>query len=363
MAPPRIAIVQPVVPDYRVPLFAALFDHYGDDFAVFAGPSGGSGTIRMDPRAEPFVRLLKNRRILGDRFVWQSGHGTDLINAALVIAPGSLRVLSAQWLLTHRRLRGLPTLLWGHAQGANTWALPFRNWMFRRPEGFIAYTRSNGEKVRRIRGDDKVWVASNSCVWRSECHPLANPADPPANTLVVGRLVSDKKPLLLLEGFSRAAGRGDIPKRARLVFTGNGPLKEALATRATALGIADRVILTGHISDRPGLESLYADALLAAAPGTLGLSGIQAFSAGVPMLVSRTERHGPELEASDEGFNTVFFDTDSVESLAEGLAAFYRDAPAWLARRAEISSSIAEHYTYDGMIDAFKQAIDTFVTR
>lgn len=359
MTAPRIAIVQPVVPDYRVPLFESLHQRYGRDFAVYAANSADDGTIRMDPRAETFVRLLQNRSWLGGQIVWQRGQPAALVHAPLVIVPGSLRILSAMWLLLRRRLTGRRTILWGHAGGSNEWVGIFRRWMVRTADGFIAYSRADGESVRLIRGDANVWVAGNSCVWKHECRPALNTSTLPMNVLAVGRLVPEKKPVLLLDAFARAIRENMIPKKAQLIFTGDGPLRQALVAQAASLGISDRVVLTGHVSDRSRLESLYAEAAVAVAPGTLGLSGIQSFAAGVPMIVSRTDRHGPELEAVKEGFNAIFFDTDSEKSLAEALGSVFRHAETWVKRRPQISEAVAECYTYEGMIAAFVNAIDS----
>jgi len=79
------------------------------------------------------------------------------------------------------------------------------------------------------------------------------------------------------------------------------------------------------------------------------------------MIVSRKEKHSPEIEACEEGFNTVFFETDSVDSLASHLAAIYSDAVVWNARREAIAERIADKYTYDGMISTFESAIESFI--
>ena len=359
--PVSIAIVQPVVPDYRVPVFRALREHYGESFAVYAADASAAGTIRTDARAADFVRPLANRVFLGGMLTWQRGHERELLEASLVIAPGNFRFVSVPWLLARRRMMGRPTLLWGHFQGRRPWAAPLRRAMFRLPDGYIAYTRTDGEKIRRIRGDDRVWVASNSCVWKAECRPAHRPGRAAKDVILVGRLVPDKKPLLLLDAFAQAVHQGSVPGESSLVIVGDGPLRETLVARATELGISQRTVFTGHVSDHDRLDELYAGALVAASPGYIGLSAIQSFAAGVPMIVSRTERHSPEIEACEEGENTIFFDTNSVESLAAGLTAMYATAAEWTRRRPRIAAAIALRYTYDGMIAAIQAAIDEFI--
>ena len=61
----------------------------------------------------------------------------------------------------------------------------------------------------------------------------------------VGHLRAEKNHGRLLTAFARlAAGR-----RARLVILGEGPLREGLERQAKELGIADRVVFTGVVSD------------------------------------------------------------------------------------------------------------------
>lgn len=359
MSGQSIAVVQPVVPDYRVPLFAALKQKYGTRFVVYAGGDNQDGTIRMDPRAKSFVRLLTNRDLVCGAATWQSGYRQELLSASLVILPGSLRFVSAMWLALRRRQLRKPTILWGHAMGAVTLAKPFREMMFRLPDGYIAYTELDSQIIRKARRDERVWVANNSCVWRNECESIAGC---PVNTVMVGRLVAEKKPTLLLEAFAVAVAKGLVPSAAQLVFVGDGPLRPRLAERASQLGIPDRVCFTGHVSERKALSAVYADALVAVSAGYVGLSVIQAFAAGVPMLVSRTERHSPEIEACDESFNTVFFQTDSVESLVGMLSAVYDQKELWRARREAISLRVAGRYTYDAMCGAFESAIEHFLS-
>jgi glycosyltransferase involved in cell wall biosynthesis len=356
-----IAVVQPAVPDYRAPLFRALRERYGSAFAVYAAATSGAGTIRTDDRVGDLVRPISNVDFFGGLLTWQRGYERELLEASLVIAPGNLHFLSVPWLITRRRMMGRPTLLWGHFDGARSWAALLRNAMFRLPDGYIAYTRVDGDKIRRIRGDDRVWVASNSCVWKEQCRPACRPGTDPKDVIVVGRLISEKKPLLLLEAFARVAARGTIPEQSRLVIVGDGPLRTTLAARATELGIDHRTVFTGHVSDHDRLDELYAGALVAVSPGYIGLSAIQSFAAGVPMIVSRKEKHSPEIEACEEGFNTVFFETDSVDSLASHLETVYADATEWTRRRPLIADRIAAKYTYEGMIAAFEAAIDEFI--
>jgi glycosyltransferase involved in cell wall biosynthesis len=354
-----IAIVQPVIPDYREPLFSVLADAYGDQLHVYAGNSAARATIPSAANERGYFRPLANRYFVGDRVLWQSGCEEELLSADLVIASGTLRTLSTLWLLARRRGRG-PTILWGHVHGRHSRLGGARRTMLRASDGFLSYTETDALVARNILPANRVWTANNSCVWAKDCKPPAGAM--PKNVLYVGRLVAEKKPGVLLEAFALLAARGSVPSAAQLIFVGDGPLRASLEGRAAELGLQDRVVFHGHVWKSQDLWPVYDSALVATSPGYVGLSAIQAFARGVTFIVSRDEPHSPEIEACQEGFNTFFFDTDSVEHLATVLVSCFAAKAELKARRAAIAAAIATRYTYDNMVQAFRCAIDTFIS-
>jgi glycosyltransferase involved in cell wall biosynthesis len=202
-----------------------------------------------------------------------------------------------------------------------------------------------------------VWSAHNSCVWRSDCLPALPTKAAPQNVLYVGRLIATKKPELLLKAFGVAVRRGAVPAASNLVFVGDGPLKDALQEECRTHNLMQRVRFEGHISDARRLREFYAEALVATSPGYLGLSAIQAFAAGVPMLVARDEPHSPEVEACREHFNTLFVASDSVEAWASAIGSAFQSADDLVRRRGEISADIADRYTYERMLETFHAVV------
>jgi len=354
-----IAIVQPAIPDYRLPLFDSLARIYGSRLCVYAGAMTGSNTIATVAQSKEYFRPLRNRFLFKQTLLWQSGHESDLLDADLLILSGSLRTLSGLRLLQKRHGRK-PTLLWGHVGGRHTSVNVFRRWMLQASDGFISYTDTDAAIAKTLLRADRVWNTNNSCVWKSDCVLAAPPDTPPSDVLYVGRLVAEKKPHLLLDAFAMLISRELIPGSARLVFVGTGPLREKLEQRAVALGIQDRTVFHGHVWRSEDLWPIYDRALVATSPGYVGLSVIQAFARGVTMVVSAKERHSPEIEACRSGFNTFFFETDSTGDLAKTLQSCYSMADVLVSRRPTIAHAISTRYTYDAMIAAFQTAIDTF---
>ena len=78
--------------------------------------------------------------------------------------------------------------------------------------------------------------------------------EPPLRLLSVGRLDPEKNPLLLADVLASLRRDG---RDWRLQVVGTGPLEDALAGRATALGLGDALELVGYVEAGPELWERY----------------------------------------------------------------------------------------------------------
>jgi glycosyltransferase involved in cell wall biosynthesis len=200
--------------------------------------------------------------------------------------------------------------------------------------------------------------APNAVFWERECVAATDVEKTAWDIVCVGRLVADKKPRLLLQAFSLALA--SLPPAVRLVYVGTGPELEPLRLESDRLGITSRVHFMGHEARVAALRDIYGRAVVAVSPGYVGLSAIQAFAFGVPMLVADSEPHSPEIEACVAGFSAEFFQSDRPESLAMAIEEAFRRRPELLARRGELSRWTAFHYSFDRMVRAFEAFIADF---
>ena len=115
---------------------------------------------------------------------------------------------------------------------------------------------------------------------------LARPYDGELRALSVGRLETEKNPLLLADIAHRLAG---TDCRWRLEVCGEGPLHGALAERIETLGVTTGVDLVGYVPLGPGLIDRYrtAHALLHVS-WTEGVPQVlyEAFAAGLPVVAT-----------------------------------------------------------------------------
>lgn len=102
----------------------------------------------------------------------------------------------------------------------------------------------------------------------------------------VGRLETEKNPLLLADVLARLCEDGD---RWRLTVCGEGAMQTALQDRLREMGVAERAELLGYVPFGPRLLALYREShALLHVSWTEGLPQVlvEAFAAGVPVVAT-----------------------------------------------------------------------------
>lgn len=353
-----VLLYQTIFPVYRMPLYAALKEQYGDRIQFACGEVSFSDTLKTDGSAWGIATRVENRYLGGRRLIWQSGLLRVGASPTVVIGEFNLRAASTWLLVVWRRLLRKKTILWGHAAGRGKYTEFLRVILLHLCDGFIAYTPAEARRVLEVAGRLSVKVGYNSVVWKSDCSVAPAAKRDAQDILYVGRLVEEKKVHLLVEAFVKAARSGVIDTGARLILVGAGPLKAVIEGLDLPEPVRRRIILTGHISDTGRLRDIYSQALVAVSPGPVGLAATQAFSFGVPIIVADREMHGPEFDICRPGVDTVLFASNSVAGLVGALAEVFRESEVWLSRRSAIARYLSETYTFDRMIEAFEQFID-----
>jgi glycosyltransferase involved in cell wall biosynthesis len=201
-----------------------------------------------------------------------------------------------------------------------------------------------------------VEVAPNALYSRSRISAVSASSASPADIIVSGRLVPDKKPRLILSAFAQAAS--DLRPNLRLVFAGDGPELAELQALAQKHGLSKRVVFLGHVP-ASAMQRHYAGALFSASPGYVGLALIQSISNGIPMLVARDEPHAPEIEAAVDNLNVRWVASDDVAGWARALIEVDRDRATWIERRHEIAAHCAARYSFEAMAAGFIRAVGT----
>jgi len=172
---------------------------------------------------------------------------------------------------------------------------------------------------------------------------LAGPqpiADNP-RLVCVGRLVEQKGQLLILDALAGLRAEGIA---VDLVLVGDGPLRQSIEARAAALGIADRLRITGWMSNaavrdeivagRVMLLPSFAEGLPVVLMEALGLGrpAITTYVAGIPELV-------------ENGRNGWLIPAGSVEAMQRAIKEALATGPEALARMGRAGAeAVAERH-------------------
>lgn len=352
----NILVVQTVVPSYRRSFFEALADQCdacGHQLWVAAGDEYFDATVRTPAGCEAIDLKLRNR-YLGRFLLVQTGFGSLVHAADVVVLEYNPRILSSWFILCRRRLRGRRTLVWGHAwprRGKKSRTSWLRHSLLRLASGAIAYTRIEASELAASRPRMSVFAAPNALYRSGEM--VAQPGRG-EGFVYVGRLISAKKVDLLLRAYAvmiRAHSDAGL-----LYVVGDGPEEQSLRGMRGRLGLEDSVRFLGHIDDVEGLAQIYAKCVAAVCPGYVGLAAVQAAGFGRPLIFGHNEPHAPELSLLD-ATNSVAFVSDSVMALANTMSAVLVDATKWREMGEAIAERARNEFSVEAMATGFIAAL------
>jgi len=148
----------------------------------------------------------------------------------------------------------------------------------------------------------------------------------------VGRLVYEKGADLLVEAAPRVLNR--VPD-AKFVIAGHGPLLPALRRRVHEMYLADKILLSGFVSD-DDRDRLYVAADVCVFPSRyepFGIVALESMAAGTPVVVSDVGGLGSVVANGQTGLTTY---PENIDSLAEAIVRALEDtaASARLAKQA-----------------------------
>ena len=211
----------------------------------------------------------------------------------------------------------------------------FYQWLQRRAlrrfDAVIAVSSPIGERVRKagvpaqkIHLVPNVFASNARVVPRDEARRRL---DLPEKVVIgwVGRLSAEKGPDLALEAFARLSRRD-----AQLVMIGGGPDEAPLRRRAKDLGIAERVVWRGVVSDAGALFTAFDVFLLSSRTEGTPIALLEAVAAGVPIVATRV---GGVPDAINES-SGVLVESGDVAGMAAALADVL-DKPELARARAE----------------------------
>jgi glycosyltransferase involved in cell wall biosynthesis len=367
----RVLIIHSTVKHYRTPFFDALhaaLEQDGVELRLVFGQPTVTECLKSDTFT--FDRSwgipVKNHWYFKERYlfqpVWDSVKWADLV----IVEQANKHLINYPLLLL-RRLIGKKVAFWGH--GRNRQASQknlgerFKRLLLTAPDWWFAYTRGVKEYlVEQGVHPGIITTVQNSVDTASFCRDLAVVSSEALQGLRVrhklgqaaiiglycGSLYSEKQIEFLLDAARRIRAR--VPS-FHLFILGGGELA-ALVERSAAQ--ADWINFVGP---QFGVEkaAYFRLASFFLNPGMIGLSILDAFCAGLPMLTTDYFGHSPEIDYLKPGVNGLrsVFEPEAFAAMVAELCADL----ALLASLRQGASLSGARYTLEAMVTNFCNGI------
>lgn len=198
----------------------------------------------------------------------------------------------------------IPLIYWGHKYSNNCFVDYARNYLLKKCDGVILY---NGSEINRLTKNgikrSKIFVAENTI--HVENHEDFS-GYPKSSFLYVGRAQKRKKVDELIRAFAQIRNR--LPDNIIVDIVGEGEENCYLKNLAVELGVQDRVIFHGTITDNSILKAFFERAFAYVSPDAIGLGAQHSFAFGVPVVTVSTGYRGAEFENLKHNENAILYE-------------------------------------------------------
>ncbi|APZ90917.1 glycosyltransferase [Fuerstiella marisgermanici] len=256
------------------------------------------------------------------------------------------------------RAAGIPTIVSGIRVADRRWIVTASDQMTKCwTKHYVAVSRHVADvhaKLCRIDAD-RITAIYNGVDAQPAPLPQAASAKKPVGRhviLFVGRLTTQKNPLLLLNAFRGL--RPELQESAEVCLAGEGPLRPQLEQRIHRWQLSDRVRLLGQVSDVP---ALMRDATILAVPSNWeGLPNVilEAMAVGLPVVATAIDGVPEVLEDGVTGWLTPNGDAKAF-SLAISEALTQPDARRSRSDAAQVV--VTERFSWDTAISEYDQLL------
>ncbi len=305
MFPGRLALLQRVLPSYRVPFFDALASACSGGLTLFAGQPLLSESIAVANQLKiTSYQPAHNLHFFNPQSPLYACYQRGIIpwlereNPAALILEANFRYLSSPAAIGWMKKRGRPVIGWGLGAPASRGIFSLlRNRFLKKFDALIAYSARGAEQYAACGFPvERVFVAPNA-VARDPKHPLpkrdASPLKP--CILFVGRIQARKRVPALLKACA------ELPTRLqpRLIVVGEGPELETAQSLARSIYPAAEFVGAKHGAE---LTPYFLAADLFVLPGTGGLAVQEAMSYGLPVIVAKGDGTQDDLVCPANGW-------------------------------------------------------------
>lgn len=371
----NIQIVQPLVPEYRVPFFNGLARHRQCRIQVhasdtFPGVKSLRSAANHNPVVHleyPFVGFFKNR------LLWQRGLRLEerLRPGDVLVLCGNARFLSNYPLIWEARRRSVATVWWGIGAmpGQNRLNYFIRKRLMRWTDVVLLYTeREKQDFLRMGFSPDRLFAINNAI----DQEPIREATQKWTTTrlrafqeeygiqdkqlfLFCGRLAAKARVDLAIEALALLK---ETNKNCMLILIGDGEERDNLRGLAEKLGVMDSIRWLGALYEQEVMAPWFLSAKVFVYPGYIGLSIMHAMGYGLPVITHHNmANQSPEVAALRDGENGMLYQENSRKDLSDKMGYLLRNDDLRNAMCARALLTATEEFTMGEMVRRFVVAV------
>ena len=339
----RLLIIQPYVPEYRVPFFHALVQELheaGVQAAVAAARSTGAQAARGDDRTSAAAEYLlpEHHFSLGSKtLLWRSTReAIRSFGPEFIIVEQAIKNLEAWPLLLASRLASSRRVgMWGQGRSYSTEQSPVeataKQWLTRQADWFFSYTERGAQHViEHGFPADRVTIVQNSTDTQPLRRDVASVTRQELELFRQRHGLIPGKTALFMGGVDERKGINFLLKSAweierqvpgfRLMVAGSGDMStDVVAEEAAGAPVA----YLGRV-DGPARARAFAASDVVLNPVWVGLVAVDALACGLPVVTTHHPSHSPEFEYLVDG-KTALVTDHQVEAFAEAVSGLLLD--------------------------------------
>lgn len=370
----NIQIVQPLIPEYRVPFFQKLVQNSAHQVRVFA-----SRQLPNDPSIKTAACIDSALHLdhpctgfLNNRLLWQRGILLEdrLRSGDVLVVCGNARFLSNYPLIWQAKRRNIATVWWGIGSmpGQNRLRYFLRTTIMRWMDIVLLYTEREKQEFLRMGFPPERLFAINNAIDQGSVQ-AATASWPPSRVaafkqehglsgkqilLFCGRLSAKARVDLVIEALALLCKQN---KDCLLVIIGDGDQRRNLEELAERLNVAQSIHWLGALYDQNLMAPWFLSAKVFVYPGYIGLSIMHAMGYALPVITHQNmANQSPEVAALLDGRNGLLCEENNSADLCSKIVHLLTDENLRMAMSKRALVTASEEFTLSEMVRRFWEA-------
>tara|TARA_B100001093_G_scaffold511789_1_gene580460 strand:+ start:480 stop:1604 length:1125 start_codon:yes stop_codon:yes gene_type:complete len=362
----KVAIVQRCVTDYRVDFYKKLQKillKNSIDLSVFSGDVPPNEAYVDGLNKLPFGKRIDNYYYLNNQVYWQNLFCVLTRFDLVIVEQANYALLNYPLLLNRYIFRSKPLFaFWGHGATLHKEANKYSKWLKRffvsKADFWFGYTEHTRMLLHDHKvPDNKIMIVNNSLDAKeivsaraklNKIKDIKIVGNKNFNVIFCARLNQSKAIPFIIDSCRIAF---EQISQLKLTIIGEGPLKKYIRKK---MNDNPWIEMKGPLFGKEKANALIKGDLMVL-PSHVGLSIIDGFAAGLPVLVSDFKNHCPEIAYFEEDVNGLMT-LPSKEAYAEAIVKLYKN-PKLLNSMSCSAIKTSEKFTVENMAMNFSIGI------